>query len=217
MKITEIQLLTDRMEETIYFYRDILGLSVIITENKVTKFSAGASVLTFHQSYNNSPVYHFAFNIPKNQFNEALHWAASKFQLIQITASGSVADFQSWNAKAFYFYDNNHNIVEFIARFDLDNDSQQPFDGSSVCSISEMGLVVKDPKTFAAKLMAAYHLAFFEKQLPKEDFIAMGNDEGLLIIVSENRVWYPTDNRSAKHWAKVSIAFNGQPIEIMLD
>ncbi len=217
MKINEIQLLTDRMEETICFYRDILRLSVIKSENNVTKFSAGTSVLTFHPSHHTSPVYHFAFNIPKNQFNEALQWAASKFQLIQLTASGIVADFQSWNAKAFYFYDNNHNIVEFIARFDLENDSQQSFDGSSVCSISEVGLVVKEPKTYAAKLMAAYHLALFEKQLPKEDFIAMGNDEGLLIIVSENRIWYPTNTRSAKHWAKVSISFNGQPIEIMLD
>ncbi len=217
MRITEIQLLTDKMEDTIYFYRDILGLSVITTENKVTKFSAGTSVLTFHQSYNKNPVYHFAFNIPKNQFNEALDWATSKFQLIEITASTRVADFQNWNAKAFYFYDNNQNIVELIARFDLDNDAQQPFDGSSVCSISEMGVVASEPQIYSSKLMAGYDLELFQKQLPKKDFIAVGNDEGLLIIVSENRIWYPTDIRSTKHWAKVTIAYNGQPTEIMID
>ena len=56
---------------------------------------------------------------------EAFAWANKKVELIPITPTSNIADFKNWNAKAFYFYDNNQNIVEFIARFDLDNNSDR--------------------------------------------------------------------------------------------
>jgi catechol 2,3-dioxygenase-like lactoylglutathione lyase family enzyme len=216
MNITEVQLLTDNLDKTRHFYHEILGLEILSSGNGFTSFSAGLSVLTFHKAGNNRPVYHFAFNIPNNKFEEAMDWAGSKLDLVKITPSNCIADFKSWNAKAFYFYDNNKNIVEMIARFDLDNSSQQSFDGSSVYSISEIGAVVENPKQYAQVLLANYNLHFFSRQEPVNDFIAVGDDEGLFIIVTENRIWYPTNIRSARHWAKVTLQLTGRIAEITL-
>ncbi|MEP7144147.1 MAG: hypothetical protein ABI707_14790 [Ferruginibacter sp.] len=216
MNIHEVHLLTDDPDQTRHFYHKILGLQILSSNTAVTRFSAGLSVLTFHTSGNNKPVYHFALNIPNNKFEEAIAWVGSKLDLVEITPSNCVADFKSWNAKAFYFYDNNHNIVEMIARFDLDNQSRQSFDGSSIFSISEIGVVVEDPKQYASELSANYNLPFFSKQQPMDDFIVMGNDDGLFIIVTENRKWYPTNILSARHWCKAIIQSPGGFIEITL-
>jgi hypothetical protein len=105
-----------------------------------------------------------------------------------------VADFKDWYAQSVYFYDPAGNILELIARFDLDNKTDEPFSSSQFLSISETGLVFKeselDNKT--NKLLQQYQLSYFDKQPPLPQFKAVGDDEGLFIIVPENRNWFPT-------------------------
>ena len=38
--------------------------------------------------------------------------------LLPYSAKEEIADFSSWNAKAFYFHDNNGNILELITHYD---------------------------------------------------------------------------------------------------
>lgn len=216
MNITEVQLLTDNLTQTKHFYQQVIGLELIYADNVLINFKAGNSTLTFHSSYRVDPVYHFAFNIPNNKFDEAMKWAGTRFDLIEITRSGFVAEFTSWNARAFYFYDNNKNIVEMIARFGLDNSSLRPFDGSSIQSISEMGIVVSNPKGYANKLSVDFNLPYFSKQAPKDDFIVLGDDDGLCIIVPENRPWYPTQIRSSPFWSKLSLQQAGKALPVII-
>ncbi|MCW3090973.1 MAG: hypothetical protein JWP81_2042 [Ferruginibacter sp.] len=216
MLIKEIQLLADDPDGTIQFYNEILGLKILSSDHTRISFSAGSSVLTFLRSEDTRPFYHFAFNIPWNQFEAAMDWVGSKLKLIEVTPGNAIADFKSWNAKAFYFFDNNQNIVEMIARFDVDNASLQPFNGSSIYSVSEIGAVVESPMEYAQELNKKYQLEFFPKQKPANDFIAVGDDHGLFIIVPQNRKWYPTNIRSAKHWAKLTIEVSGKDVEITL-
>src|SRR3954453_13270704 len=117
MNILEIEILSDNLVETEMFYAELLGLPTTRKDQNSISFLAGKSILTFIQSNELNPTYHFAFNIPNNKINEAVNWASSKVDLIDSSDSRIVANFESWNAKAFYFYDNNRNILEFIARF----------------------------------------------------------------------------------------------------
>lgn len=169
-------------------------------------FIAGQSTLTFIKSNRLNPKYHFAFNIPHNKLDEAIIWASSKFTLIENAGNGIVANFESWNAKAIYFYDNNKNILEFIARFDLNNTSDKPFSISSIQSISEIGIVTDKPMKLAEKLIEENNLYFFAKGSNSEKFVTIGNDNGLFIIVENNRRWYPTEQQAEKHFTKIKIA-----------
>ncbi|MNL17020.1 hypothetical protein D3C87_1380890 [compost metagenome] len=81
----------------------------------------GSSVLKFIENPEFDSVYHFAFNIPENKLEEAIKWCADKIDLIMIENKRVIANFETWNANAIYFYDNNGNLLEFIARHDLDN------------------------------------------------------------------------------------------------
>ena len=217
MEIVEIELLTNNIEETAFFYAETLGLQMIKKEQDFVSFQSGKSILTFIKSNNLKPKYHFAFNIPHNKLEEAIVWTKSRLNLIENETIGTVANFDSWNAKAIYFYDNNNNILEFIARFDLENFSDEPFDSSSIQSISEMGIVTDKPLQLAEQLVADNDLYFFAKGTKSENFATVGNDYGLFVIVATNRKWFPTEQKAEKYFTRIKILSEGIIREITIN
>jgi hypothetical protein len=145
------------------------------------------------------PFYHFAINIPANKIEEAKDWLSNKVKLLWMEDyKDDIADFVNWHAKSVYFYDPAGNIVELIARFDLDNNASETFSSHQFLSINEVGLVFSN-EHFEKEVMALenlYSLSWFDKQPPLPKFRAMGDDEGLFVIVPEHRNWYPTDKPS---------------------
>ena len=208
MNILEVQLLSTDITETKNFYQDILDMEILHADESSVQLSAGLSTLIFKKADSQNPFYHFAFTIPANKFEEAHTWASQRIQLLPVTGSSTIADFKNWNAKAFYFYDNNQNIVEFIARFDLDNNSDKPFDGSSIFSISEIGIVTDHAKPSSEEMLKQYDLHFFSRQPPQDDFVAIGDDNGLFIVVNDKRNWYPTNKPSGKYWTFIKMENN---------
>lgn len=217
MEILEIEILTDDIVETEKFYANSLGLQITDKNHKSISFQAGQSTLTFLKSNKLNPKYHFAFNIPNNKFDEAIIWTKSRVNLIEIDDNSIVANFESWNAKAIYFYDNNKNILEFIVRLDLNNFTDKSFNISSILSISEIGIVGDKPVKLADKLLADNDLYFFAKGTKSENFAALGNDNGLCIIVETGRKWYPTEQQAEKHYTRIKISTDGLIREIILN
>ncbi len=205
MKILEIEIQTDNLKETETFYVETLGFKLLNKSDDYIKFKTGHSKLTFIKSENINPKYHFAFNIPNNKLEEVINWAESRIKLIENDENSIIANFESWNANAIYFYDNNNNIVEFIARHDLENATEKPFDTSIIESISEIGIVTEKPLELAENLIETSELYYFDKSTKSEKFVALGNDNGLFIIVETNRKWYPTEQKAEKHFSKVKI------------
>jgi catechol 2,3-dioxygenase-like lactoylglutathione lyase family enzyme len=214
MDILEIKILSDNLDETEIFYSDLLGFSTINKDQNAISFLAGQSTLTFIKSNDLNPEYHFAFNIPHNKLDEAIVWASAKVALLENVSHEIVSNFERWNAKAIYFYDNNRNILEFIARFDLHNFSDKAFDISSIQSISEIGIVADAPVKLADQFIEENNLGFFEKDPKSEKFVALGNDNGLFIIVETGRKWYPTALHAKKCYTKIKFAQDGFMKEI---
>lgn len=208
MKIIELEIMTDDLEATARFYAGTLGLPLIGSTAQARVFSVGDSLLTFRKSENMYPVYHVAFNIPHDKLYEALDWVKDKTDPLILPEGGHVADFSDWNANAFYFKDNNGNILEFIARYDVEVEEDKPFDGQSLQSISEIGIVVEDPMSFASDLVVNQHLNYFVKSKPGENFAVLGDDYGLFIIVSHQRPWYPTTIPAISFPTKVTVMQN---------
>lgn len=214
MNILELELLTDSITETESFYNDVIGLETISKTNSSVSFTAGSTKLTFRSSENLKPVYHFAFDIPNNKLQEAFAWIEKKTGILEVVPPEKIADFYNWNAKSFYFYDNNANILEFIARFSLDNTSEKLFDGSLVLSVSEIGFVTKNVSKLSDEMSNKYDLSIFPKQPKLDKFIVLGTDTGLFILVEENRDWYPTHQKAKSFWTKVVFDNNGKTREI---
>lgn len=155
----------------------------------------GSTELVFQQATTADPFYHFAINIPSNKIEDARNWLKKRVALIWMKQYNSdIAEFTHWRARSLYFFDPAGNILELIARFDLDTRTSNPFSSGEFLSISEAGMVFPendfDKKT--TDLLSQYALPYFAKQPPLPQFRAIGDDEGLFIAVPENRNWFPT-------------------------
>ncbi|MEN7548316.1 hypothetical protein AAG747_10385 [Rapidithrix thailandica] len=217
MRIKEVYLLSNDLQQTESFYHDILGLSVVRKEKNNLAFSLGASTLIFQHSELAKPYYHLAFDIPNNQLKEAYEALNKKVRILPVTSESQFAHFESWNAKSFYFYDNNGNLLELIARYDLSNASAQTFDPSSLLAISEIGLVTENVTRSIEQLTEQFDLPLFAKQTPQENFAALGDEQGLLILVSPERNWFPTDKKAKVFPTHVLLEDQGKVHEISLN
>ena len=216
MNILELSLLTNDLEGTKSFYNGLLGVPVNLATSSCLSFSVNQSMLTFNQTEVHNPVYHFAFNIPSDKIIEALTWVRSRTEVIEISDNNYIAEFEQWNARSFYFYDNNSNIVEFIARHELNVFSELPFDVSSVLSISEIGIVVDDVGSYCSKITNEHELPFFTKQESSDLFTALGDDHGLMLIVRKERNWFPTNIKAASFGLMATIVNEGMLLEIKI-
>lgn len=198
MIIKELTLCTNNISAVKDFYGNVLNFALKSESDNIVEFQTRESVLRFKEDKSINPHYHFAFNIPANKIEEAKEWMNGKAELLPIEDNGYIADFVNWNAKSIYFYDAVGNIVEFIVRFDLQNDVVEKFDSPQVLNVSEMGIVTDDVAAFADKLKNKYKVFDFVKSVNSDSFSAMGDDNGLFIVAVENRNWYPTNVPSQK-------------------
>lgn len=198
MRITELTLYTNNLFAIKLFYGSVLGLNINSESDNRIAFQAGETILIFKEDKNSNPFYHFALNIPSNKIEETKRWMNGKAELLPVSDNNFIADFVNWNAKSIYFYDSAGNIVEFIARFDLANDTIEKFDSSQILNVSEMGIVTNNVPALTQKLKDEYKVFDFVKSVNSDTFSAMGDGNGLFIVASENRNWYPTQLPSQK-------------------
>ncbi|MDB5192329.1 MAG: hypothetical protein JWQ96_1892 [Segetibacter sp.] len=215
MQILKLELLTNSIERSQQFYGDVLSLPVTHKDEVSISFKAGASQLTFILSETSNPFYHFAFNIPCNQLDEALAWTESRVDILPLSPQSKVADYGNWNAKAFYFLDFSGNIVELIARYDLNNQSSNSFNHDSILAISEIGMVTEDVDVVCKQFQREYSLSIFTKQPPAKNFAAIGDDNGLFIVVTEDKKWFPTDTPVSAFPVRATITNNQNMFELV--
>lgn len=197
MFIKELILNTDKLTELRFFYENVLEFPVNSPDENSISVHTKNSVLTFTTSVKDKykdPFYHFAFNIPNNQFAQAKSWISERTDLIDLDGNDEFI-FESWNARAVYFYDPAGNILEFIARNNLDNSSLEKFSSKSILSISEIGMPVRDVEMIFNEIRRELKIPLFSGN--KKSFCAGGDDNGLIIVVPEKRIWYPELNEAS--------------------
>ncbi|MEO8764309.1 MAG: hypothetical protein ABI416_08480 [Ginsengibacter sp.] len=221
MILKEIRLQTKQLSSIFNFYTNIVELPVTHQGNNSIAIVAGASTIIFDDTASvENPFYHLAFNIPSNKLEEAFQSMQQRMELLWLNDYKSyLADFRNWRAKSFYFIDPAGNILEFIARFDLEDLANEPFSAGHIRNVSEIGVVIpaEDFDRDVTSILKKYRLAYFDKQPPMPNFRAVGNDEGLFIIVPENRVWFATKNTtSAIFPMEISFIENGKLLELKM-
>ncbi len=193
MNIKRLTIYTKNLAAQRDFYTKVLNLKTCNQAENWVSFILGKSVLRIEQRKEATP-YHFAINIPANQGIEALSWLKTKVEILKYNGK-ELQDFPGWNAEAVYFYDKDNNIVELIARKNLKNESDSPFDQNSFLEISEIGLPTKDIKPVFNSLNTTCGLEFFDGNF--ERFCALGDDTGLFICVNKLvKDWFPTNDKA---------------------
>jgi catechol-2,3-dioxygenase len=189
MKIIELKLYARSLEVQKEFYTATLGLPIMNEKNDSFSVRVGESVLTFIAGKENSS-YHLAINIPSFQIKEAYKWIQQKAEILDYEGE-EIIDFKSWNAESLYFYDPSKNIVEFIARKNLNLVTTKKFLKDNLLSLSEIGIPTSNIKKIYDKLSREFGLEIFDGDFDR--FCAIGDENGLLIVINyEKKKWFPT-------------------------
>lgn len=185
MRIQQLTLQTADCETQRAFYGDLLELPVTLDDSSLT-VQIGSSELILDQNADFTGRYHFAFDVPNNQFADAVAWLEARVPLF---GAERVYHSAGWNADNVYFLDAAGNILELIARHTAATAQSKPFSGSSLLHISEIGLSTPNPLELAAWLEAQFGLRKYRDHAAS--FVPVGDDHGLLILVSNEREWFP--------------------------
>ena len=214
MNITKLELPAVDLQVQQDFYAHVLELPVHVLADKLD-IQAGKTNLIFTQA---SPdfegAYHFAFNIPENQFLAAKEWISRRVPLLQDENGRDEFDSESWNSNSVYFKDEAGNVLEFIARHNLKNAEPGEFDSAQILNVSEIGVPSENVMAFANKLCARLNLPVFMQE-PNETFTPVGDDNGLFILPIKDRIWIPNSGVPAKLLpVKVAGEANGAAWEV---
>lgn len=193
MTIKRLQLHCKPLQKQLQFYRDTLGLPIIRQEDNSFEVQIGSSLLRFVKG-NEESYYHFAINIASFQAAAALHWLQSRVEILPYQGKKMV-DFSNWNALAMYFYDPAKNIVEFIARRNLELQHKGNFSPQALFHISEIGLPTTNVKKCTEQLKDELGMHRYDGDL--QYFGAIGDEEGLFIVVDQHeKTWIPPKDKA---------------------
>jgi catechol-2,3-dioxygenase len=134
---------------------------------------------------------HLAFNVPADRFNAATEWVLARTPLQRNAAGETHFTFGGrWDSESIYFDGPDGLILELIGRRRLPASGRVgAFHGSELTCVSEVGLPTADVAALGARAEAAFGLGYLSPPVPH--FAAVGDDEGLLIVVDATRRWFP--------------------------
>lgn len=190
MKIIELTLFTNKLEEQLVFHSKVLELNIIDQNADSFSFRAGWSIITFSRS-TTPHLYHYCYLIPTNKLEEAKEWMSRRVGLIQ-TNGDVFHKHDHWNAEALYFYDGGGNIAELIVRYDLDVTSEEAFNFDQVICMNEMGAPSSNISETSTHLAEKTRIKIWKGDTIR--FATQGSQLGMFLLVN-NTVkdkWFPT-------------------------
>lgn len=194
MHIEELSLYTRHPGDQQTFYHSILGLPLLAETATSFTVQAGTTRLRF-QEMQQDVLYHVAFTIPRNTFQEAKRWVQKRAPLLTRNGEDEIL-FTNLNARSFYFEDADGNILEYIVHYGLDNETEETFTAVPVLHVSEIGLPVENVPAQAARLKEQLSIEPYGGQVT-EGFAFLGDIFGQLVMVKIGRPWLPTETVQA--------------------
>jgi catechol 2,3-dioxygenase-like lactoylglutathione lyase family enzyme len=214
MNITYLELPSKDLKTQKDYYANVLGLPVSGSSIEL-RVQIGETELIFTQADADfDGAYHFAFNIPENQFHASKEWLTPRTPILQDLSGKDEFGSDNWNSHSLYFKDAAGNVLEFIARHNLKNAVDDNFDSGKILNISEIGLPSENVVALANELCTKLSLSVYHQE-PSETFTPVGDDNGLFILPAKDRIWMPDSGVPAKLLpVKARVNVNGKKWEV---
>ena len=198
MKILNVTLTVHDLAAAVTFYRNVLDMTVEENADGALVL-AGSSRLSLIRGEPFHGVHHVAFGIAPEEFELAHAWLSARVSLLVNDGSAVIVGPGGWASRSLYFLGPEDIILEFIAR-SADADAKHgthPGTRQSprILSISEIGIAVPDVQAAVKRLSGELEIPPFYDQ--GENFAPLGNHDGLLIVVQQDRTWFPTKSLPA--------------------
>ena len=207
MKLVDIELYTADLDATRHFYVRQLGLPLLSRSSDHLTVLIGWTRLTFRLVDQPVAPYHLAINVPRGSLEVVMYYF--DFDYLDTQGPGkTIADFPDWKAKACYFYESpetpeRSNLIEFIARTDLNLDDPNLTFNDLLQGVSEIGIATEDVGYTTEQLQRRFGVQQFDRSKPAPDFNALGDDNGLFILSRAGRKWLFSETPAGLNYCRV--------------
>lgn len=179
-------LYTNQLKILQRFYMNILELPLLEQTDKSFTVKVGTSTLTF-QKIDVPAFYHFAFNIPGNQFTLIKSWIKNKIPLNREGGRDEVY-FENFDADSIYFEDPAGNVIELVGRRYRDLfGSPSP---ESFLNISEVSITTYDMTRVGEKIQDIGIPLWRSTEINPHGLNFLGRDDTFIVLVPPGRRWY---------------------------
>lgn len=205
----KVTLFTNKLDEVKGFYEYQLGFRIVEEDESSFMLAIGESQLIFRES-DRPAFYHFAFNIPGNQFTLAKGWASSRVELNRQEGMDEIY-YANFDADAFYFEDPAGNIVEFLGR--RNTDRMGNFTVDSLLNISEVSITTPHVAEVGKQIEDMEIPVRGNKGIDPGSLNFLGQGEAFILLVAPKRTWYFSKKKSEVHPVSIELT-DGRQIDI---
>lgn len=187
MFIDKIIISTHVLSQMKSFYTDVLQFPSQSVDQGFA-VAIGDSILECHEvSDTSEPFYHFAFNIPANQFEAAKTWASERVELTEEDGQTEVY-FDLFDVYSFYFVDPAGNIVEFISRQSGAPVIEGTFSSQMVLGMGEINVTTPDLFDTGQRLLD-WGIPTYRQSPISEGLNFLGAESSFLLLGIPDRKW----------------------------
>jgi hypothetical protein len=205
------------------FWENTIGCEVVNQTFNSFTLKIGTSLLTFKINLTNSnrPQYHFSILVPANQIENCLAWLKNGGKKqdgdeIQLWRGGEtnaeIIQSPLFNSTSVYFADFGGNIIELVARRNLDNAEDGEFSANMFKEINSVSIVTKDVRS--AQDLIQNNLGYKPVDRTTSGYKVMGNANGLINLVVQDRILPPTNTETAFPFEMELVVQNTDSIEV---
>jgi len=213
MHIHHVTIGTRDLDATETMYRDTFGFPTTRDGESVV-VRMGATTVAFRAEPTLSGTHHLAWTIPTGTFDAAVAWASERVPLLLGNGGASVFEAPpTWDARSVYVDGPDGQLLELIERRALPASPRGAgFTADDIVRVSEVGVAVPDVVT-AVDACAAAGVASYGSA-PDPGFSAVGDVDGLLVLVPAERRWFPAHDREPANGATTIVADVPRTIEL---
>ena len=194
MRIHEVSLAVEHLEDAANFYQNVLRLPVAL-KNGQAEITVGYSRLVLTTAKAFRGVHHLAFGIAPADFALARTWLEERVELVAADGSVVIDGPAGWHSRSLYFLGPEDILLELIARDADSTASGSEGTAPRLLCISEVGIGVPDVAAAVRTLTRELGLPTFPPQ--GAGFAPVGGHDGLLIVVDQERIWFPSYHEQA--------------------
>ena len=195
---------TNKLKVLKRFYGNMMELPITQSSDEEFTVKVGESTITFKQS-DRSSFYHFAINIPGNQFSLMKSWIKDRLTLNREAGTDEVY-FPNFDADSIYFEDPAGNIIELIGRRKRDLfGNVTPY---SFLNVSEVSMTTPYVIDVGDQLQDFGIPLWQETEIDPLALNFLGKDDTFIVLVPPERKWYFSESKSETHPLEITLSNN---------
>lgn len=190
--LKKLVLYTHELKQLRRFYMNVLSLPIDEVTDNSFNVHIGSSTITFIEQEKNAQ-YHFAINIPGNQFSIIKEWVRNRHPLERNDGIDEIFHVK-FDADSFYIKDPSGNLIEFIGR--RSRDFLGTFTLDAFYNLSEISIVTDSVNEVGELLQDAAIPLYFNSKINETDVNYLGKDDSFIVLTPKGREWDFSNERA---------------------